>query len=361
MKLIFNSIKTAVASAAGIILSLVMNGCSLWHDDLPDCRTGIAIEFVYDYNIQRADMFNEHVGGVTVNVFDADGNFVTSKEEFNTPGDTPLAASDYRMYLDVPPGEYRIVAHALQCGYNDALHKKGAKFRTPQLHEGDNVGNLIARLDRNEEGKVENEGVTLDTLWHGATTRLVTVRDMEMSTTGISLVRNTNDLHITLRQLDDPADIDAEDFDVSVIDCNGKLQHDNSVDTADGTIVYTPLAQWTSEYHGNRSSDEDNVTERTAHMQLSLSRLIYAPDDRKPAILLINNRNTGKEIARINLPECLAGGRNLFELQNYSPQEFLDREYNYSLDFFLRGDKWIYANLSISVPGWSKRIQNVDL
>ena len=64
---------------------------------------------------------------------------------------------------------------------------------------------------------------------------------------------------------------------------------------------------------------------------------------------------------RINLADCLAQGRGAFENMNYSAQEFLDREYDYKLDFFLKGDQWQYMQLGISILDWSKRIQRADL
>ena len=55
-----------------------------------------------------------------------------------------------------------------------------------------------------------------------------------------------------------------------------------------------------------------------------------------------------------------APGRGAFEARHYSEQEFLDREYDYKLDFFLQGNQWKYVQLSISILDWSKRIQRVD-
>ena len=73
------------------------------------------------------------------------------------------------------------------------------------------------------------------------------------------------------------------------------------------------------------------------------------------------NRQTGVTVADIDLPDYLAQGRNSMEQAIYSPQEFLDREFNYKLDFFLKGDTWSYVELRISVLSWSVRIQNVNL
>ncbi len=355
---------------SGAILSAIMGGillagCSLWHDDLPECPDGADVEFVYDYNVQRADMFNAHVGGVTVFVFDSEGRFVTSKEEFNTAEAAPLREHGYRMHLDLQPGEYRLLAQAFQCGTGCVMSGAGAKFRTEPLKPGDGMQAFRTRLDR-EAGQVVNDGLPLDTLWRSMGETSLVVRDMEQSTARIPLMRITKNLHITLRQLDDPADISADDFEVTVTARNGLLSYDNSL-LDDEWIVYTPWKTWTGEF-----PDPDEPTaqgaiafaeirERTANMQLSLSRLVWRAADDEPAMLTIRNRNTGEVVAEINLPDCLAKGRNAFELENYSVQEFLDRESEYRLDFFLKGGKWVYAKLGISVLGWSYRLQPADL
>jgi len=355
---------------SGIGLSVVLGGllfvgCTLWHDDLPECPTGADVEFVYDYNVQRADMFNAHVGGVTVFVFDKEGRFIASKEDCNTRNVTPLREQGYRMHLDLPPGEYRLVARAYQCGSACVQNRTGAKFRSDPLRPGDEMSTLKTKLDRNAAGQVENKGVPLDTLWQSMGEALLTVRDMEAATIRIALMRLTNELHITLRQLDEPANIHADDFEVTVTDCNGLLAYDNRL-LDDERIVYTPWKTWTAEFpeagdagsSGRGGESEREVEQRTANMQLSLSRLVWREADENPAMLVIRNRKSGAVIAEINLPDCLATGRNAFELENYSAQEFLDREYDYSLDFFLRGDKWVYARLGISVLGWSRRLWN---
>ena len=52
---------------------------------------------------------------------------------------------------------------------------------------------------------------------------------------------------------------------------------------------------------------------------------------------------------------------NYDELQRYTPQEFIDRGYDYDLTFFLSGGSWSYVTINIGVLGWSKRIQNVEI
>ena len=75
----------------------------------------------------------------------------------------------------------------------------------------------------------------------------------------------------------------------------------------------------------------------------------------------MKNKNTGKKVIEVNLPDLLTRLSSYDETKRYTKQEFLDRGYDYDLTFFLSGGSWAYANVSIGVLGWSKRIQNVEL
>ena len=68
--------KLSILSGLLCLAAAGLSGCSLMHDDLEPCPSGVDLKFVYDYNIQRADMFPDHVGSVTVYVFDQNGNAV---------------------------------------------------------------------------------------------------------------------------------------------------------------------------------------------------------------------------------------------------------------------------------------------
>ena len=103
------------------------------------------------------------------------------------------------------------------------------------------------------------------------------------------------------------------------------------------------------------------MTGKTAHAGLTFNRLIWSEDPDENALLIIRNRNTGKEVCAINLTDFLAQGRNAYDAYAYSRQEYLDRAYDFYLDFFIRNEKWQYAEVRINVLSWAKRIQNVNL
>nr|MCR4582613.1 FimB/Mfa2 family fimbrial subunit [Prevotella sp.] len=58
----------------------LLSSCEMMKEDEDLTNCGLFVTFKYDYNLQRADMFGDHVGGVTLYVFDSDGHFVRTYE-----------------------------------------------------------------------------------------------------------------------------------------------------------------------------------------------------------------------------------------------------------------------------------------
>ena len=58
----------------------MLSSCEMMKEDEDLTNCGLFVTFKYDYNLQRADMFGDHVGGVTLYVFDSDGRYVRSYE-----------------------------------------------------------------------------------------------------------------------------------------------------------------------------------------------------------------------------------------------------------------------------------------
>lgn len=354
----FNSWIKNICMGWGFIMagSLLASCNDLMHDDLPPCDMGVDLQFKYDYNVQRADMFKDHVGGLCVFVYDEQGNFIARHDAYNDATSQPLKDPNYAMRINLEPGKYRFATFAFQKKYEDALAQPGAKFQIALPQQGDNITALHARLDR-EQGKVNNQSQPLDTLWQGLSNELVEVKDLQVTRHTIGLVRDTKQLTISLHQTDEPANIHADDFSYQITNANGDINYDNSL-LPDEELTYTPYYTWTTEF----KDTEGNVKERTAHAALMFSRLIWHPKEKdKNAILTITNKTTGEEVVRINLTDYLAQGRGAFEARHYSEQEFLDREYDYKLDFFLQGNQWKYVQLRISILDWFKHIpQRVD-
>lgn len=374
----------------------------MMEDDRSDCPTGLYVRFVYDYNTQRADMFKDHVGYVTVYAYDENGQKVAEK----SVAGAPLSTYGYAMHFteaELPAGhKYRLQAIAMQKDWNTALTTPGAKYRRTNVTNGES---LVITLDH-EAATVPGASATgphavdnsapLDTLWHTLkvtstlptdgsnipglprTTKpysvypmesqMVTVEPGYATYATISLIRDTKHLNITLRQIDTPADVNADDYEVTIVDNNATLNHDNSLAASD-SLLYIPYAQWTTRYDEDGLAIEGDIhpatrataTERTAHYNLMFNRLIYDEDNLKNARMRIRHKSTDTVVADINLASMLAEGRIAFDYYNYSPQEYLDREYDYELHFFLKGDKWQYCDIKIHILAWAIRKQNVEL
>ena len=348
------------------LAAATLTGCGLVTEDGDDTNCGLFVAFKYDYNLQRADMFKDHVGGVTLYVFDNDGNYLRSYEENDIASMGMMVNGEYMhcMHIqDLPDGDYRFIALCNQKPYEATLGTKGAKYRRTQLTEGDNNEKLTVRLDATDSSDgtyatVSNEA-PLDTLWHGMTgSTAVKVSNHDQVVTTISLTRDTKMLTIGLHNLDEGkrADIDTDDFTYYILDNNGVLAYNNDI-VADKNLIYTPFYKWNT-YSTDLSG---NVTDATAHACITFNRLKYYNDPDENALLVITNKNTGKQVAAINLTEFLAQGRNAYDLYAYSKQEYLDRAYDYYMDFFIKNDTWQYAEVRINVLSWAKRIQNVDL
>ncbi len=334
--------------------------CEWVKDDLPECPpTELRVNFKYDYHMLVGDVFKEHVGALYVYVFDEDDKFLFLREETDP---VRLGTYGYEMVFDdLEPNRYRLVTVAFQKSCEEMYGCAGAKFRMAEMHAGDPVEKLEVTLDRQKntgDGRsyVVHENTPLDTLWMNRTENVVETGFQKTTRTTVDLMRHTKNLTVTLRQVDDPSNIDSKNFDVRVVDDNGCVRHDCSLKADDDLLTYTPYAQWTSEY----SDGSRGEVQRAAHADMSLARLIYSKEWMQNAILSIHNKETDTEVARINLPEILVSDRNSAE-QGLSEQEYLDREHDYKLDFFLVGDTWKYINVTVGVLSWQVRNQSAEL
>jgi len=368
-------------------------------DDVDYCPKGLYVRFVYDYNIQRADMFKDHVGYVSLYIFDEKGDKVAERTVSNLAADMPLTTYGYAMHFEpseLPAGRYRLQAVAMQKDWEEALASKGAKYRRNEVTA---QNDLLISLDHSEtlisgtDRYSVDASAPLDTLWHTLKVmpgepqdgvavpslprtakpysvypledQYVSVLDNRATYATVSLIRDTKHLNVTLRQIDNPDNVSHKDYEVRIIGNNGVLAHDNSVVTAD-LLQYFPYESWTSSAGAEDPAQKvtkggSAIINRTAHFDLMFNRLMFSDDIDKAARLEIINRNNGRRVALLNLPSVLAEGRTAYEIYNYSPQEYLDREYNYRLDFILKGDEWLYCDLVIDVLSWAKRFQRETL
>lgn len=394
----------------------LLSSCSMMHEDRDDCPSGLYVRFAYDYNTLRADIFKDHVGHVQLYVFDEEGRLAAQRTISNNSQSSPLADYGYSVHFseaELPAGHsYRLQAIGLQRDWDEALAGDGAKYRHA-VSPFDHSESMLISLDRDKNciaGTRQHavcNAAPLDTLWHTlkvtthepqdgrafpaidrtakpysiypADEQRVRVEHEKATYATVSLIRDTKHLTLTLRHVDTPETARASDYEVRILDNNAHLSHDNSVLTHD-SLRYTPYASWTSrlladntveiedvhqgnpgQYHAPATKADDAETlQRTAHFNVMFNRLmINTADNADNASLEILEKQSGKTVAKVNLPYILSQGRQAYDIQNYGHQEYLDREHDYHLDFFLKGGEWVAVE--IHVLSWSKRIQNIGL
>ena len=401
-----------------VVAALTLSSCDMMTEDLIDCPTGLYVNFVYDYNIQRADMFKDHVGGLTLYVYDESDRLVA----FKTMGEGQL--SKYGSYLhfsedELAPGHsYRLMAVAFQ---HEALSNIGAKYRLTGNNNGDQWQQFFINLDHTKTRALADysyvsNAAPLDTLWHTLTTMTTPAdsmpqmfypasltpvkteytwqRDGSIKTNGqervsivrgeptyatVSLIRDTKHLNITLRAVNDnPADnqVVDKDYTVEIYDNNSQLDCHNDLTNPADTLIYTPYRQWTTTFVGNGQV----VSESAAHYDLMFNRLLYknasVENDQyailnvediaksRNAVLLIRKKDTGEIIFGINLPYILSSGRT-YQERYYHYQEYLDREYDYRLQFIIKGGRvdelQFFIGTHVHIIPWAMRHQNEHL
>ena len=304
------------------------------YDDLEACPRGVKLRFVYDYNMLYANAFPTQVDCLTLFIYDKDGNYLDIKTEMTEV----LKDENYRMQIDLPEGDYHFVAYGgLACEEADFSLVSPQSRATSLL-------SLQVQMEHNAYVSSQK----LHDLFYGAID--VTVEgDMYVEST-LHMMKNTNNIRIVLQQLNGNA-VSNEDFTISIMDDNSLLAHDNDI-IPNRMLTYFP---WTQGQAVAGTMDDGDKEVIVAYSELSTSRLVTSNRPR----LIIKNNESGRDVVNIPLNQYLL----LLKSELYGEmgaQEFLDREYNWSMVFFLDEDhQWIRTHIKIN--DWTVRLNDTEL
>ena len=152
--------------------------------------------------------------------------------------------------MNLASGKYKFLVLAGQKDYEAQLAGGGARFVRREPGAGDAMeGALDVTLDRvaGASGwEVAHGGLPLDTLWHGMELSAAEVFEGKPTYDTISLVRDTKHINVSLREIDDPTQMDVANYDFRIIDRNARILWDNSLDEAE-QVAYTPYAAWNTD------------------------------------------------------------------------------------------------------------------
>ena len=291
----------AVASLVGLA------ACDWIHDDsLPLCE--YRLHFKYDYNMKFADAFQHEVDQVTLFFCDQDGNFLYQRQIQQSEMENGSIS------LDLEPATYQLVTWA---------GLKASSYELPQLTAGiSTVEDVKVRTLREADTTQPNE---LDALWHSLDTLVVTREKPEDKM--ISLAKNTNKLRVVLQNVTGE-DMDVNNFTFQIVADNGYMDYDNSL-LADPTINYLPYYTENVNIAADTTAGATVSSQFVAVAEMNTMRLMNGKNYR----LIIRHEGWEKDVLNVNLNNYLLLTK--MEGHKISAQEYLDRQDEYSIVFFL--------------------------
>ena len=333
-----NTFKSIAGAALIAAPALGLTSCdSAIYEDLDPCVSGLEVRFVYDYNMLFANAFPSHVDCLTLFVYDDEYNYVTTMTETSER----LADENYRMLLDVAPGDYHLLAYGgMQCDeasfHFNALPSEGSKMQS--------IG-----VDMNNECIGADPGANLHGLYYG--TLDVTVpepEDLTYSTVTLPMMKDTHNIRILLQH--ENGQVDHADFDFRLTGANNaRFDWQNNIVAMPSPFDVMP---WTV---GNVSAGEntDGSEAILAFAEFSTSRLAPANGMK----LVITTPEKEDPVVSIPIVNYLL----MLKSELYAsmpPQEYLDRESSWSVIFFLdESNNWLQTK--IIVNDWVVRLNDV--
>jgi len=370
-RLPFSLIKPG-SSLLAFVFAMCLTACGTIYDDEGECSVRYGIRFRYDYNMLYADAFSHSVHSVAVYGFDSQtGKFSWQR----TDAGVHLGEEGYTLELgDIRPGTYDVIAW---CGLeNDG--ERPESFSVPQLAEGESsIEDLTCRLELKQG--TDGTGISdtdLYPLFYGRMDGMEVFDPKDPQSpygnviSTMTLRKVTNHFRVILQNLSGE-DLDAQAYEFSIEEDNGLM------DWAGNTVKDVPVVyrEWNlqsgyakfgfDDYPDaaaskGRVSDNRNLPYRAggdisvidakiAVADLTIGRLMAESD----AKLIIRKKpeegsgEKGKLVASVPLAEYA-----LLVKDNYGDkmddQEYLDRQDEYAMTFFLSGGTWDKVRIVIN-------------
>lgn len=315
---------------------VMFTSCEYIHEDLMPCERGVSLRFVYDYNMEYANAFPSKVHCLTLYIYDGEGNYVGTRVEKTDV----LKDENYRMKIDLEPGDYSMVAYG-----GVACDDRSFTVIDEPSDAADKLTALSVQMSHNE--------LTSDKLLHDFFYGKldVTVEENNYKDETVYMMKNTNNIRIILQQMNGMP-VSDKDFTFRIVnDDNTLFAHDNSL-IENGAVTYMPWAQ------GQRTvgdGEEGTGKVTVAYAEFSTSRLTVGNHPR----LVIANNETDEDVLNIPLNDYLL----LLKSDRYADmtdQEYLDRENEWSMIFFLDEDH-LWINAQIIINEWVVRLNNITM
>lgn len=311
------------------------------YEKLEPCRSGIDVRFIFDYNMLFANAFYSQVDCLTLFVYDSDYKYVTTLTETSSAA---LADENYKMTLNLPAGEYNLLAYGGMGCSNSSFYFSSAPV------EGADMSSI--QVEMNSDCIGADPGIDLHGLFYGALK--VNVPEPQSNTFSLvtlPMMRDTHNIRILLQHVDGTP-VNYEDFEITIAGAdNFKFDFENNLIPSG---VSSAIYPWKSgNVYAGLNPDGSEAT--LAFAEFSTSRLTPNSDMK---LEIIGNPN---EPAVVSIP--LVNYLLLLKSEKYArmqSQEYLDRELSWDMIFFLDSDNtWMKTHILIN--NWVVRLNDAVL
>lgn len=319
----------------------MLSSCDMIKDESDCVASYNLVRFTYDYNMKFADAFTPEVKQVTLLAFNSKTGRLVKRIDAPQSELTP----SNEMVLDVEPGSYDLLVWGGE-------HSKSFDIAAGKVGES-TLEEFHAYLRRSiEEGRGHSRD-DLAPLFHGMIHAEFPYASPSVPNyITVPLKKDTNVVRVVLQQMSgNPVDI--SNFNMTITDGNGWLNHDNTLRSRE-EVVYHPWHQFSgvvdvnskpTDMPGNMVTAEmpsDNVL-GAALAEFTVSRLTTETDP-----ILHVTRKDGSTVLKVNVRDyalLVMGMHN----KAMGPQEYLDRQDEYNMTFFLDKDnEWVSTVIVIN-------------
>lgn len=343
---------------AGIITaaaaSATLTGCDSVIYDESDCVDSFnTVRFEYTRNMKSADAFAAEVSRVTMLVFSSDNGKLVKR--FDIPKSELRNGNTTDLRLD--PGDYDILVWAgeHQTHYDIAAGEIGTST----------LSDFHCRIKTESIDGTEHSSADIAALYHGLVhLSLPYSSPSAPNEIVIPLTKDTNVIRVVLQHISGEA-VDHDKFDFVITDSNSWLNHDNSLRDPQLAITYHPWHTVTGSVDVNTNPTPATGGKSIAPApsravlgaslaEFTVNRLFMSNDP----ILTVTDKSNGKTVFSIPVRDyaLLVKG---FHHEKMDDQEYLDRQDEYNMTFFLDEDEqWI--STVIIINDWRIVRHNVD-
>lgn len=341
-----NTVKTLRHTALAIAVAAVavpLTGCDAIYDDTDCYQSYNLVRFVFDHNMKFADAFDNEVDQVSVLVFNKeDGRLVKRVDAPHSQ-----LSENNELVLDMETGNYDILTWAGR--HSESFDIAAGEVGVSTLED------FHCRMRRLEEQDGSHVREDLAHLWHSQIEAVLPYASpSKPNILTVPLKKDTNTFRVVLQNINGEA-LNEEDFDITITDSNGWLNHDNSL-RDDVELTYHPWYTYSGSVDINSNPQDPEGTRAMPFevdtraslgamlAELTTGRLVT---DNKP-MLTVRNKKEGKVVLQVPVIDYALLVKGFYH-QHITDQEYLDRQDEYNMTFFLdENNRWLSTVIIIN-------------